>query len=81
MKKLMYIATTCGIVILAGCASLDDRLASNDPHVRSAAERELLQTSRSTGTEADRVAAVKRITDKDYLYEITGIPFTRSELG
>lgn len=70
MKKLMYIATTCGIVILAGCASLDDRLASNDPRVRSAAERELLQTSRATGTEADRVAAVKRITDKDYLYEI-----------
>lgn len=70
MKKLMYIAATCGIVILAGCASLDDRLASNDPRVRSAAERELLQTSRATGTEADRVAAVKRITDKDYLYEI-----------
>ena len=70
MKKLMYIATTCGIVILAGCASLDDRLASNDPRVRSAAERELLQTSRATGTEADRIAAIKRITDKDFLYEI-----------
>lgn len=70
MKKLMYIAATCGTVILTGCASLDDRLASNDPRVRSAAERELLQTSRATGTEADRVAAVKRITDKDYLYEI-----------
>ena len=70
MKKLMYIAATCGTVILTGCASLDDRLASNDPRVKSAAERELLQTSRATGTEADRVAAVKRITDKDYLYEI-----------
>ena len=70
MKKLMYIAATCGTIILAGCASLDDRLASSDPRVRSAAERELLQTSRATGTEADRIAAIKRITDKDYLYEI-----------
>ena len=70
MKKLMYIAATCGTVILAGCASLDDRLASNDPRVKSAAEHELVQRSRATGTEADRIAAIKRITDKDYLYEI-----------
>ena len=70
MKKVMYIAATCGTVILAGCASLDDRLASNDPHVRSAAEHELVQRSRATGTEADRIAAIKRITDKNYLYEI-----------
>ena len=68
MKKLMYIAATCGTVILAGCASLDDRLASNDPRIKSAAEHELVQRSRATGTEADRIAAIKRITDKDYLY-------------
>ena len=70
MKKVMYIAATCGVIMLAGCASLEDRLASTDPQIKRAAERELLQTSRATGTEADRIAAIKRITDKDYLYEI-----------
>ena len=70
MKKVMYIAATCGVIMLAGYASLEDRLTSTDPQINRAAERELLQTSRAIGTEADRVAAIKRITDKDYLYEI-----------
>ena len=70
MKKLMYIAAMCGTVILAGCTSLDDRLASNDPTVRLDAERELIQFSRAKGTEADRIAAVKRITDRELLYKI-----------
>lgn len=70
MKCIIRIAAVGGLLIAAGCTSLDDRLASNDPHVRSAAEHELVQRSRATGTEADRIAAIKRITDKDYLYEI-----------
>ena len=70
MKSIIQIAAICGAVMLAGCASLEDRLVSTDPQIKRAAERELLQTSRATGTEADRIAAIKRITDKDYLYEI-----------
>ena len=59
-----------GIVALSGCASLDERLASNDPRVKNEAEHELIASSRENGDESTRVAAVKRITNKDYLYEI-----------
>ena len=70
MKHIMRIAAVGSILIAAGCVSLEERLSSSDPQVRHAAERELIQYSRATGTEADRIAAIKRITDKDYLYEI-----------
>ena len=71
MSKLMIAAfVVAGSVALSGCASLDERLASNDPRVKNEAEHELIASSRENGDESTRVAAVKRITNKDYLYEI-----------
>lgn len=56
--------------VIVGCASLDDRLASTDPRVKNEAEHELIQMSRATGTESDRIAAINRISNRDFLYEI-----------
>lgn len=56
--------------VIVGCASLDDRLASTDPRVKNEAEHELIQISRATGTESDRIAAINRISNRDFLYEI-----------
>lgn len=55
---------------IVGCMSLDDRLASTDPRVKNEAEHELIQISRATGTESDRIAAINRISNRDFLYEI-----------
>ena len=71
MSKLM-IATfaVAGIVALSGCMSLEERLASSDPRVKNEAEHELIESSRENSDETARIAAVKRISNKDYLYEI-----------
>ena len=50
--------------------SLDERLASTDPKVKLEAEQELIQNSRKSGNEVERIAAVKRITNKEFLLEI-----------
>ena len=71
MNKILFTTfAIAGALAISGCASLDERLASNDPRVKNEAERELIDLSRDNGDEAMRVAAVKRITNKDYLYEI-----------
>ena len=59
-----------GIVALSGCMSLEERLASSDPRVKNEAEHELIESSRENGDETARIAAVRRISNKDYLYEI-----------
>jgi len=68
-KPIRLIAMTIAAV-MAGCMSLEERLASNDPQVKSEAERELVENSRRTGNPADRVAAVDRVTDQRLLQEI-----------
>lgn len=71
MKKILFATfAIAGALAISGCASLDERLASNDPRVKNEAEHELIASSRENGDESMRVAAVKRITNKDYLYEI-----------
>ena len=71
MSKLMIAAfAVAGIVALSGCMSLEERLASSDPRVKNEAEHELIESSRENGDETARIAAVKRISNKDYLYEI-----------
>ena len=71
MKKLVFaVFAIVGATVISGCASLDERLASNDPRVKNEAERELVQSSREYGDEAARIAAVKRITNKNLLAEI-----------
>ena len=71
----MSITKTIALVVLsgavlAGCMSLEERLASNDPNVRRNAELELISNSRRTGVEADRIDAIKRVTNVDLLVEI-----------
>ena len=71
MKKLVFaVFAIVGATVISGCASLDERLASNDPRVKNEAERELVQSSREYGDDVARVAAVKRITNKNLLAEI-----------
>ena len=71
MKKLVFaVFTIIGVAVISGCASLDERLASNDPRVKNEAERELVQSNREYGDETMRVAAVRRVANKDFLYEI-----------
>lgn len=69
MRKLSTILIV-GAFAIMGCMSLEERLKSEDLSIRRTAERELVQSSRLTGSESNRVAAVNRVTDKDYLYEI-----------
>ena len=71
MSKLMITAfVVAGIMALSGCMSLEERLASSDPCVKNEAEHELVQISRATGTESDRIAAINKIANRDFLYEI-----------
>ena len=71
MKKILFATfAIASVMVISGCASLDERLASNDPRVKNEAERELVQSSRENGDESMRVAAVRRVANKDFLYEI-----------
>lgn len=65
----------CGImgIMLAGCMSLEERLASDDPNIKFPAERQLVINSRSGGTKEDRLAAIRRVTDMSLLLEIAQI--------
>ena len=56
--------------VLSGCMSLEERLASNDPNVKSQAERELVQNSRRSANPAERIAVINRLTDQKLLLEI-----------
>lgn len=56
----------CGSM-LAGCASLEERLASNDPATKREAEAELISQSRRSPKLEDRIAAIKRVTDESVL--------------
>ena len=56
--------------MVGGCMSLEERLASSDPKVRNQAEFELVQNSRKEGTEADRIAAIRRVTNQELLVQV-----------
>ena len=56
-----------GAALLAGCASLEERLASNDPEVKKDAERDLLIQQSYEFDANKRLAAVKRVTNEDVL--------------
>lgn len=68
--KHLMTGAIVGALALAGCMSLEERLASNDPNVKRAAEYELVSNSRRNGTEADRIAVINRVTDLGLLQEI-----------
>lgn len=68
--KHLMTGAIVGALALSGCMSLEERLASNDPDVKRAAEYELVSNSRRNGTEADRIAVINRVTDPGLLQEI-----------
>ena len=69
-RNTLLASTLVGVLAITGCMSLEERLASNDPTIKRNAEYELVANSRRTGTEADRIAAIKRVTNADLLMEI-----------
>lgn len=69
-----------GAALLAGCASLEERLASNDPEVKKDAERDLLIQQSYEFDANKRLAAVKRVTNEDVLASFAmSIPDPKSE--
>ena len=66
----LFVCTLIGVLAITGCMSLEERLASNDPAIKRNAEYELVANSRQTGSEADRIAAIKRVTNAQLLMEI-----------
>lgn len=64
------LALLAGGGLLAGCASLEERLASNDPIVRRNAEYELVSHARVYGNESDRIAAINRVKDPEVLQQV-----------
>ena len=61
----------CGSM-LAGCASLEERLASNDPETKKSAERQLLYQQNYEFDPAKRMAAVKRVSNEEVLAAFAG---------
>lgn len=59
-----------GALALAGCMSLEERLASNDAQVRREAEYELVSQARKSGKVDECVAAAGRVSDPQLLLAI-----------
>ena len=60
--------------IIAGCMSLEERLASSNANVRRAAEVEMIsELHQRVATDAERIAAVNRVTDQELLIHIAGM--------
>lgn len=68
MKKLKLMPLVLGGAMIAGCMSLEERLASNDARVRRYAEYELVQQAYRNGTQQDRLAAIGRVSDQELLF-------------
>lgn len=67
MKKPI-IAIAVGGMMLAGCMSMEERLASSDVSVRNAAEHELVRNAYSSGVpKSERLAAIKRVKNQTFL--------------
>lgn len=63
-----------GFSLAAGCMSLEERLASSDANVRRAAEVEMIsELHQRVATDAERIAAVNRVTDQELLIHIAGM--------
>ena len=59
-----------GALALAGCMSLEERLASNDAQVRREAEYELVSQARKSGKVDECIAAAGRVSDPQLLLAI-----------
>ena len=69
MKKNLTMMLLCAmaIVTIAGCASLEERLASADYETRKDAETELYSNAINSGSESEVLSAVNRMTCDDLL--------------
>lgn len=68
--NIKFTAVVC-MAAIAGCMSLEERLASSDANVRRAAEVEMIsELHRRVATDAERIAAVNRVTDQELLANI-----------
>jgi len=66
MQKITLLAF--GGLVLAGCMSLEERLASSDIRVRNEAERELVFNAYKCGApKSERLAAIKRVKNQNFL--------------
>ena len=65
--KHLMTGAIVGALALAGCMSLEERLASNDAQVRREAEYELVSQARKSGKVDECVAAVGRVSDQQLL--------------
>lgn len=71
MKKLMYLYVTSIGVLISGCMSLDERLASNDPKIKREAEIELIKESQESKNPQTRVDAINRVSNPKLLLAVT----------
>jgi len=69
LKNQWMVLSLCGLTI-AGCMSLEERLASNDAGVRRDAEYELIQQAYKKGSQQDRLAAIARVSDQGLLFSL-----------
>ena len=68
-----FIIVACAATIV-GCMSLEERLASSDANVRRAAEVEMIsELHQRVATDAERIAAVNKVTDQELLIHIAGM--------
>jgi len=66
ISKITFLAF--GGLVLAGCMSLEERLASSDIRVRNEAERELVFNAYKCGApKSERLAAIKRVKNQNFL--------------
>lgn len=70
MKYISNIIRAMMCVILSGCLSLDERLASSDYSTRKDAEYELYANAAKTGDEKSTIDAVNRLTCDEVLADI-----------
>lgn len=68
--KHLMTGAIVGVLALAGCMSLEERLASNDAQIRREAEYELVAQARSSGKVDECVAAVGRVSDQQLLLAV-----------
>lgn len=68
--KHLMTGAIVGALALAGCMSLEERLASSDASVRRNAEYELVRQSYKNGSQKDRLAAIERVTDQELLFAL-----------
>lgn len=81
-KQLIIALGGLSVAMIAGCASLEERLASSDRQTRFDAEAELIVNAQKQGTDDDRIAAVNRVsTNFEVLRDLAINPKTKEPVA